>query len=94
MDDAIYPTREEAQEANYVEASRPMTFIQWKGTDVCMDVYCKCGESFHIDGYFAYSVECPYCNRMYACGAKIVLREIKERPEWGHCVAKKDVCDG
>lgn len=27
----------------------PTGFIQWKGTDVCMDVYCKCGYHSHID---------------------------------------------
>ncbi len=32
-------------------------FIQWKGTDICMDVYCKCGNQSHIDGYCAYYIK-------------------------------------
>ena len=32
------------------------TFIQWKGTDVCMDFHCKCGAHLHIDGMFVYKV--------------------------------------
>lgn len=38
------------------------TFIQWKGTDLCMDFNCPaCGEHSHFDGYFAYHVECGQC---------------------------------
>ena len=33
----------------------PYAYIQWKGTDVCLDVHCTCGaELLHYDGYFAY----------------------------------------
>lgn len=39
----------------------PHAFIQWKGTDVCMDFYCDCGAHCHFDGDFAYVVECPHC---------------------------------
>ncbi len=39
----------------------PRAFIQWKGTDVCMDFHCKCGAHCHFDGYFAYVVQCPHC---------------------------------
>lgn len=48
-------------------------FIQWKGTDVCMDVYCRCGEHFHIDDDFAYYVECPECHQVYECGTQVKL---------------------
>lgn len=36
-------------------------WIQWKGTDVCMDVHCKCGEHSHLDAEFAYYIKCPKC---------------------------------
>lgn len=37
------------------------TFIQWKGTDVCLDFICICGAQGHFDGYFAYVLECSKC---------------------------------
>ena len=37
----------------------PYAFIQWKGTNVCMDCFCVCGEDMHIDSSFAYAVMCP-----------------------------------
>lgn len=41
------------------------TFIQWKGTDVCMDLNCSCGHGSHFDGKFAYYVKCPSCEQVY-----------------------------
>jgi len=40
-------------------------FIQWKGTDACMDFHCECGQHCHIDSYFVYSVECPGCKTIW-----------------------------
>lgn len=38
------------------------TFIQWKGTDLCMDFYCpKCNKHSHFDGMFAYAIRCSAC---------------------------------
>ena len=45
--------------------SRPDAFIQWKGTDACLDLYCTCGEQFHFDGYFAYELTCGNCGQTY-----------------------------
>lgn len=42
----------------------PHGWIQWKGTDVCMDVRCSCGALTHLDAEFAYTIQCG------ACGAK------------------------
>ncbi|BAK52839.1 hypothetical protein F373_gp027 [Bacillus phage SP-10] len=55
--------------------------IQWKGTDVCMDVYCKCGYHGHIDEYFVYHVRCPKCKRVYACNAWVELKELSDESE-------------
>lgn len=52
------------------------TFIQWKGTDICLDWYCDCGELNHEDGDFCYEVECPKCGAVYALGTKISLRKL------------------
>lgn len=34
-------------------------WIQWKGTNVCMDIYCECGYHGHIGDEFVYFVKCP-----------------------------------
>ena len=60
--------------------------VQWKGTDVCMDFDCACGEMFHVDGYFASSVECPECHRMYALDWHINVIEISVKPDSCHIV--------
>ena len=39
----------------------PQAFIQWKGTDVCLDFTCTCGANRHFDGDFAYVLKCPDC---------------------------------
>ena len=43
-------------------------YIQWKGTEVCMDVHCECGNHAHSDAEFAYFVECAKCHRIYEVG--------------------------
>ena len=55
---------------------KPGVFIQWKGTDVCMDFRCVCGDNCHFDGYFAYVVECS-CGRRWEMPHYVVPREFK-----------------
>lgn len=50
-------------------------FIQWKGTNVCLDFYCPCGRRGHYDGGFAYSVKCPECGRTFDLGTQVRIRE-------------------
>lgn len=45
--------------------NEPHAFVQWKGTDACMDVHCACGTQGHIDGDFVYAVTCRDCGRKY-----------------------------
>lgn len=52
--------------------------IQWKGTDVCMDVHCKCGHLGHVDGWFSYAVKCSNCGVLYLCNGHIELIKIEE----------------
>lgn len=56
----------------------PFAGIQWKGTDVCMDVHCECGHHSHIDCAFSYFVRCPMCNAVYECNPRI---QLIRRPE-------------
>lgn len=53
-------------------------WIQWKGTQVCMDVHCKCGAHCHVDADFAYFLKCPHCQRVYATGCNVKLIELNE----------------
>lgn len=52
------------------------TFVQWKGTDVCIDVHCPCGALGHFDGYFAYYLHCPRCGTVYEAGTQVRLKKI------------------
>lgn len=56
----------------------PHAFLQWKGTDACMDIYCSCGEQYHWDGLFAYRVRCGACGQAYALSPWIVLTPIAD----------------
>lgn len=58
---------------------KPSTFIQWKGTDVCMDFYCECGAHCHFDGDFAYTVKCPHCETIYEMPSIVYPRKADER---------------
>ena len=62
----------------------PHGWIQWKGTSVCMDVICVCGEMSHIDDDFVYHVKCPHCGRVYFCNGHIEFILLKEEPD--NCV--------
>ena len=58
--------------------ARPNTFIQWKGTDVCIDLYCTCGEQCHFDGFFLYAWQCPYCKRCWEMSCVVEMRPCDE----------------
>lgn len=47
--------------------------IQWKGTDVCMDVDCVCGHHGHIDTEFLYFYRCPKCDQVFVVGTTVRL---------------------
>ena len=57
------------------------TFIQWKGTDVCMDWVCVCGLHHHIDADFCYVLRCAECGRFYLVGTSVELTEISSPPD-------------
>ena len=72
----------------------PHAFIQWKGTDVCMDYFCICGSAYHYDGDFAYQVQCDECGRVYGVGSHVELIEIIDKNiefiKTGECWKGKD----
>lgn len=65
---------------SYKRLPPPNAFIQWKGTDVCMDFRCKCGAHCHFDGGFAYFVKCPHCDRVYEMPFNVFPREVEKDP--------------
>jgi len=76
----IADTADNALEIQETYSGKPHGWIQWKGTNVCMDVYCKCGYHSHIDADFAYNVKCPNCGTIYMCNGHIEIIEIKQEP--------------
>lgn len=52
-----------------------MGYIQWKGTDVCMEVHCACGYQSHIDADFLYFVRCPECKKVWKLSPWVALEE-------------------
>jgi len=59
-------------------------WIQWKGTKVCMDVHCKCGETTHVDDDFCYHVRCGRCGRVFMCSGHVEFIELLVEPD--NCV--------
>ena len=43
----------------------PHVFLQWKGTNACLDFYCACGRQWHFDGYFARDLTCGHCGQTW-----------------------------
>lgn len=48
-------------------------FIQWKGTAVCMDFHCECGQHNHYDAEFCYVIKCSNCGNMYAPSSNVEM---------------------
>lgn len=60
---------------------KPHLWIQWKGTDVCADIYCDCGQQCHFDGDFLYFFKCPHCGQRWEVGTHITIYKVKEDDE-------------
>lgn len=74
-----------------VDTDEPYCFIQWKGTDICMDFYCKCGAHLHFDGYFAYAVRCPHCSTVWEMPSRLFPREACDKTYPGHIEMAKEM---
>lgn len=63
--------------------ARPTNNVQWKGTDLCMDLYCDCGAASHVDGYFARYVQCPCCEAIYELPHNVPMKKVtKDEMQW------------
>lgn len=67
----------------------PYCFLQHKGSNVCLDVFCTCGHSSHIDEDFVYKVQCPSCGRIYAVGCYLELVPVEELGDGGGLIEPK-----
>lgn len=64
-------------------------FIQWKGTNVCLDFHCyKCDTFSHFDGDFAYYLRCPTCGQHYGMPSVVSLIAV-DKPETS-CIGEVD----
>lgn len=55
----------------------PRGWIQWKGTDVCIDLWCTCGKHSHYDGFFLYQWECSNCGAVYGLSPHVRLVKLE-----------------
>lgn len=79
---------DEAFKLQETHKDNPHGWIQWKGTNACMDIYCKCGAHSHVDADFVYNVKCPACGQVYQCSGYIELIALEVQPE--NCVVTGD----
>ena len=71
-------------------AGKPHGWVQWQGTEVCMDIYCECGHHSHVDASFTFNVKCPVCNRIYFVNGHIELIEVSNLDNEMFVVADTD----
>ena len=68
----------------------PHGWVQWKGTDVCIDLHCTCGADHHFDGEFLYHFKCGECGQVYEVGGFIKLHPLQHEPEGTHLLELTD----
>jgi hypothetical protein len=59
------------------DEKRPDVFVQWKGTDACLDFWCACGADLHFDGYFAMDFTCGQCGQTWELPHKLEPQPVK-----------------
>ena len=69
-------------------ADKPSTYIQWKGTDVCLDFGCTCGSYYHFDAEFLYAVKCRECGKVWKMGTEVEAEELLDKDNYWYKNAK------
>jgi hypothetical protein len=74
--DLVIPVSRE-EDLPHLNWEHHQTFIQWKGTNVCMDWTCPtCGENQHTDGDFCYYLRCCSCGQYCHVGTNVTLTAV------------------
>jgi hypothetical protein len=84
-------TTDDAWNIQETYEGKPHGWVQWKGTNVCMDLHCKCGAHCHIDDDFVYHWKCPHCSTVYMCNGHIEMIELEIEPK--NCVKVPELDD-
>ena len=62
-----------------VERKETYVFIQWKGTNPCMDFHCDCGAHHHVCGdYFCYALKCGECGAIWEMPSILYPRRVEK----------------
>lgn len=64
-----------------VKPEGPYGWVQWKGTDVCIDLHCSCGELGHVDADFFYHYKCLACGQLYDVSGYVKLVPVPKEEE-------------
>lgn len=78
--------------AAYWPQRGPHSWVQWKGSEVCMDVHCACGVHGHVDASFVYALKCLACGRVYFVNPYVELVEFTQE-EAAHVERGVDFCE-
>lgn len=73
------------------EGSDAEMFIQWKGTEVCLDFWCPCGVACHLDDDFAYNVQCPECGSVFEMGTQVIAKRVPDGDTGGAIIRVMEV---
>ena len=67
-------------------------WIQWKGTEPCVDLHCTCGAHLHADeSFFFYHFKCGECGQVWELGGHIKLHKVTDK---GVALLEKNKCGG
>lgn len=64
--------------------------IQWKGSDIYMDIHCDCGHTSNIKGDGIFFVKCPSCKTIYELNGFIQLIKRTDITEKNHDVEVRE----
>lgn len=60
--------------------------MQWKGSDIYLDLHCDCGHTSNIKGDAVFFVKCPACNTIFELNGFIQLIKRPDIDEKKHDV--------
>lgn len=66
-----------------VPAGVAQTFMQLKGSDLCLDFVCACGMQGHVDAMFCHVLRCSACGRRYEVAPWLCLRLVRDGEDTG-----------